>query len=444
MASKKVNLKISLKDNVSSGLKKIGGGLKTLGSGFKKLGIAGVAATTAIIGGLVAVTKAYAEQESVNNKLKATFDAAGESGAKAVAQWGAWATEIQRTTTLGDEEIMSLVTLGKTMGVTNDKLAEATKGAIGLSKAFGIDMTSSMKMVALAQQGEFEMLQRYIPELRKATTEAEKQEIVTRAMANGFKVAEAELDTVAGAFKALKGVVGDAMQEAGKAVAGNGSITSGLEKLKEIIIELTEDGTIARWAEDASTAFNAVKKVIEPVINFIGTLIKHLNRLGRFLGAFSADISAGLSFKDAVKGAQDYVDSFDDVIEAQKKSKAEQAEWDKMLAEQRDYDQKFFSDDAPVSAKAKVSAPSTGLESVSEKIKEATSTTATSTKAPAINESTASLFKELSKGRSFEGATKALGAVSTATEGETIKLVASLLEQQNKILAENLGGVSGG
>jgi len=257
MATKKVNLKISLQDGVSAGLKKIGTGVKTLGVGFKNVAKIGVASFAALGAGIALLGKAFAEQETVNNKMAAAFDAVGESGSAAVEKWGAFATAIQRTTTLGDEEIMNLVTLGKVMGVTNDKLEEATKGAIGLSKAFGIDMTASMKMVALAQQGEFEMLARYIPALRQATTEAEKQTIVNKAMANGFKIAEAELDTLSGQFKALKGVVGDAMQEAGKAV-GEGGFTSIIEDLKNSIIRLTEDGTITAWAEKVAQGFRSV------------------------------------------------------------------------------------------------------------------------------------------------------------------------------------------
>jgi len=356
MASKKVNLTISLKDGVSAGLRKIGGGLRATGVAFKKMAIAGVAATTAIIAGLAAVTKAYAEQESVNNKMKATFDAAGESGTKAVAVWGAWATQIQRATTLGDEEIISLITLGKTMGVTNDKLAEATKGAIGLSKAFGIDMTSAMKMVVLAQNGEYEMLQRYIPELRKATTEAEKHAVVQKAMVAGFKVAEAELDTMAGQWVALKGVVGDAMQELGWVLSEDGGFAGKIEQIKDAIITLTEDGSITRWADQTSTAIEGVGKVVGPVIDHFTRLIRKYNDLGRFVGAFAESLKSGSGFKEAIKDANDYVEATNNNIEAQKKlaaetervnklvadkekaQKTEDERWDKMLSEQRDLD----------------------------------------------------------------------------------------------------------
>ena len=262
MANKVVNLTISLKDGISSKLKGIGRGIKALSSGFMKMAKIGMWAGGAVAAGLGAVAKAYSDQESVDRKMKAAFDAVGESGTKAVATWGAWATAIQRATSLGDEEVMSTITLAKIMGVQNDKLADATKGAIGLSKAFGIDLNSSMKMVALAFQGEYTMLQRYIPALRAAKTDSEKMAVVQAAMANGFKLAEAELGTISGEFKALKGVFWDAMQEFGRVLFGDGGLANGLALVKKKIIELVEGGTITRWAEQAKSALDAVIQTV--------------------------------------------------------------------------------------------------------------------------------------------------------------------------------------
>jgi len=267
MADKKVNLIISLKDGVSSGLAGIRNGISATATAFKKIAVAGVGATTVIIGGLTALAKAYAGQETANKKMAATFKALGENGEQAVKKWGKFATAIQRTTTLGDEEVMGLVTLAKTMGVANDRIESVTKGAIGLSKAFGLDLNSAMKMSVLAMNGEYEMLGRYIPALRSATTESEKAAIVQKAMAAGFDVAKAELGTIAGAWTALKGVIGDAMETAGEAIFGGGGLATGLKRVKERIIELTENGTITKWAEQAKAGLLAVVETIKMIAN---------------------------------------------------------------------------------------------------------------------------------------------------------------------------------
>ena len=441
-------------DKVSPGLKKLGGGLKTIGTGFKNLAKIGVASFALIAAGVVALGKAFAEQETANSRLASAFDAVGESGSDAVKQWGAWATSIQRTTTLGDEEIMNLVTLGKVMGVTNDKLEEATKGAIGLAKAFGIDMTASMKMVALAQQGEFEMLARYIPALRAATTEAEKQDIVNRAMANGFKMAEAELDTLGGQWTALKGVIGDAMQEAGKAV-GEGGFTDMIKGLKEAIIELTENGAITSWAQNIAQTFRSLGAEIKQAKKTID-LISQSNQAraqakSEIIGERGEGVSGALKFRLAEGKNKELINAraeeiLQSKIAAKRKKETADKEWDMTIRRQREYDQQVFG--APRAVVTTVAPTPSGVKSVAEKIEEVTAPSAvegTKQKQKAVlTESTTELFQMLSKGRSFAGATSALTQVATAAEGESTKALVKLAEERNEILKARLGGVSEG
>jgi hypothetical protein len=303
MADKRVNLIISLKDGVSSGMQRIKDGAAATGEAFKKMSVVALGAATAIVGGFVAIGKAWADQESVNAKLAATFTALGENGTAAVARWGAFATAIQRTTTLGDEQVMMLVTTAKTMGIANGKIEEATKGAIGLSKAFGLDLNSAMKMTALAFQGEFTMLGRYIPELRTATTQAEKMAIVQKAMGVGFQVAEAELKTINGAWISFKGVVGDAIETAGEAIFGGGGLAAGITKLKEKIIELTEGGEITFWANEIKSSFQTIGDVLTPVGNKLAYFGKGIagavRESGAWIGGFAGSLSAGSSMKVA-------------------------------------------------------------------------------------------------------------------------------------------------
>jgi len=259
MADKKVNLIISLKDGVSAGLGRIKSGVEMVGSAFKKLAIASVAMTTTIIAGFAGLAKAWAGQEAANARLSASFQAVGEDGAEALKRFSAFASEIQKITTVGDEATMSLVALGRTMGIATENIEEATKGAIGLSKAFGIDLNTAMKMTALAYQGEYEMLGRYIPALRTATSEAEKAAIVQEAMANGFSIAQAEMGTISGQFSALKNTIGDAMEAAGEAIFGDGGLTGALSRLREMITGMIEDGTIAKWAAQAKEALHELR-----------------------------------------------------------------------------------------------------------------------------------------------------------------------------------------
>jgi len=79
---------------------------------------------------------------------------------------------------------------GLQIGVTKDKLEEATKGAIGLSKAYEFDLQTAMKLVGMGLEGEYAMLSRNNVALRTAATESEKAAVFQKMLADGFEFAE--------------------------------------------------------------------------------------------------------------------------------------------------------------------------------------------------------------------------------------------------------------
>lgn len=131
------------------------------------------------------------------------------------------ASAIQSVTTVGDEQVQMLQTLGLNMGLSLDKINEATKGAIGLSTAFkeaGLDQATAMKGLALAYQGDFTMLQRYIPALRTTKDLSEKMAIVQKIMTDGFQQAQDITKTSSGRMKQFSNIVGDFKEKLGDLV----------------------------------------------------------------------------------------------------------------------------------------------------------------------------------------------------------------------------------
>lgn len=294
MADKRVNLIISLKDGVTSGLKSIQSGISATADAFKKIAVAGLGAATAVVGGLTMLAKKYAEVEQVQNRLSSTFTALGENGKAAVAIWGEYASAIQKVTTLDDEVVLGLVNTAKVMGVSNDKIAEATKGAIGLSKAFGLDLNTAMKLTVMAMSGNYDMLARYIPALRTATNEGEKAVAVQQAMSVGWAIAKNEVNTLNGAFGQFKNAVSDAMETAGEAIFGDGGFTAAIQKAKDAIVKLTEGGAVATWAEGIKSSIIAAGDAIQ-------ILFKGGQGAKDLMGGMGAVI--GAAFSDAVSGA---------------------------------------------------------------------------------------------------------------------------------------------
>jgi len=149
------------------------------------------------------------QQETATNNLRAALSTLGEATEENIASYQEFASTMQKTANVGDEAVLGMLSLATSMGIVENKRKTAVQGAIGLAKVYGIDMQTALKGVALAYEGEYMMLNRYIPALRAAGTEAEKQAVLQTAMANGFKVATAEVDTGAGALVRLNNQIGD-------------------------------------------------------------------------------------------------------------------------------------------------------------------------------------------------------------------------------------------
>ncbi|MCB5288177.1 MAG: hypothetical protein LHW64_10320 [Candidatus Cloacimonetes bacterium] len=188
-------------DGLISGLARYGLAMNAVVQGYGML--------KAAMGGLISASNT---QEMAEGRLTASLTQRGLATEQHINKLKAMASEVQGLTTVGDEASLELMNTAVNMGVGFDDLGESLEGAIGLSKAFsgaGLNMETAIKGIALAREGEFSQLQRYIPALRSAQTETEKMTILKEAMANGFELAKAEAETGAGALEQYKNAVGD-------------------------------------------------------------------------------------------------------------------------------------------------------------------------------------------------------------------------------------------
>ena len=236
----------------------------------KKLESTGKRLTMSVTAPLVALAavsvKAFAEQEQALAKLNSAIQANGKDVQSTMAGYKQFAEELQRTTVIGDETTYGLLQLAETMQAADPK--KAVEGAVALSRALGVNLESAIKMTIQAQQGQFTMLQRYVPALRSATSETEKQAIVQKLFADGMAIAHAETDTASGKLKQLKNTVGDLGEEFGAIIADY--LTPLLDRLRRLADrfgELTETQrkNIVRWA--------ALAAAIGPLYMVMGAII---------------------------------------------------------------------------------------------------------------------------------------------------------------------------
>jgi len=253
--------------------------MDSLRSRFKRRAAAmGRAALAAgkMIGAALAVgigfaVRAYAKQEAAEKSLEAALRSHGDRVDKLLPKLKAEASAIQRVTTMGDEATLSLMAQIRNLGIQGDALVDATKGAIGLAAALDLDSNSAARYTALALQGEFTILQRYVPALRQATTAAEKQKIVMDLMNKGFEQAQIRATSVGKRMEQLRNAFGDTTEHIGRMITNTNSgdqalvvMTANIEQLNDALAQL--------GGGEGQTFFTAFKRRLQAMSAFVGAV----------------------------------------------------------------------------------------------------------------------------------------------------------------------------
>ena len=191
-----------------------------MGKNMQSLGKSMTMGLTAPLAAFGALSvKAFAEQEKAESTLRASLQASGQEVDANMQKLKRMASEIQKVTTVGDEMSLAMMQQAVSMGVQADQLDEATRGAIGLSKAFNLDLKMAMRASSAALLGQTEMLTRYIPELKDIEDPAERVALVHLKMGEGFTVATAEANATGGQLIQLKNAFGDLQEQVGEILA---------------------------------------------------------------------------------------------------------------------------------------------------------------------------------------------------------------------------------
>lgn len=164
------------------------------------------------VAGMVALA---AKQERAEVQLDAALKTSGASLVEWSQRMRDAASAIQELTTYGDEAVMPMMALALNLGVTADKLEDATRMGLGLAKALGTDATAGIRNYTLALNGQYQMLSRYVPAIRTATNQQEKLAIVTGLAAKGFNQLEEDAKTFFGRLIQLKNLLGDVGEKIG-------------------------------------------------------------------------------------------------------------------------------------------------------------------------------------------------------------------------------------
>ena len=291
MASKKLTVNIAGKETVSPAAKKASTGLDKLNKkvtdskkAFRTAAV-GAAAAAAALAVIVKAAReceeAFFKQEKAVKLLESALWSTGQYTETASADLQNFASELQKVTTVGDEASLELMQFAISAGATADEAKEATRQAIGMSKAFGVDLNTAVRATTLAQQGNYTQLARYIPSIRSANTEAEKAAAAQKALANAFALAKDEAQTAQGIQEQLNNTWGDTKELLGEIVTER--LTPFRTKLNEILTDLNaakagQKGFNDVWGKDGADSIKDYENALIEAQSRINSITETIDK----------------------------------------------------------------------------------------------------------------------------------------------------------------------
>ena len=236
-------------DDVADGLKKTGdeanktkedmSNLGRITQGFyMELGAMASRFATQLPSAISKSIEAFGRQEMAVARLAAAIRSQGGNVSDVLPIMQSFASEIQRITTYGDEQILEIQSMAASMGVLPGQMNQVIQSAIGLSTALGTDLTSAARAAVAVMQGNTQKLQEHIPSLRDCKTETEKLAKAQELASSGFAQAKDLAQTSAGKLKQCANAWGDLAEAAGGAFAPVAADVAGLLKgMCEVISE---------------------------------------------------------------------------------------------------------------------------------------------------------------------------------------------------------------
>jgi methyl-accepting chemotaxis protein len=254
----RVEVEIGATDKASREIKKVESGfdrLRKAGSALRTHWLAVTAAGAGLVFAFKSIISASARQEEAMKKLEVATLRYGDAGKKVAEEAAAQAAALQKITKFGDEAIITQQALLTQMGVTAEKLPDATQATVDLAEAMGISLESAARNVGKTMGGFAGELGELIPELKELTAEELKAGAGIDLLAAKFRGTAENTETFSKSVSQLGNAFGDLQEALGDSVTQSDKARtslSGLTKLIEALIPL------ARRLGDAMTVVGEV------------------------------------------------------------------------------------------------------------------------------------------------------------------------------------------
>jgi len=223
--------------------------------------------TVAFAGLATGAVLAFDKQIQAENKLKAALKTTGQASKETFKDLKKFASGLQDITTIGDESTLQMLQVAISMGLSAEQAKRASKNAIAMSKAMGINEQSAIRYTAALEEGDATMLTRYLPSLRSIEDQSERAAAAQKLLAGMFDTATAEAKEGLGPFKQMVNTMGDMLETFGALIAQ--AIKPFIEFLKEMSEKLNAlNDTTKKWI----LIIGGVIAVVGPLLILLGTM----------------------------------------------------------------------------------------------------------------------------------------------------------------------------
>lgn len=223
---------------------------------------------------------AWSTQEKALTSMNAALAAGGLDVEAYGKKFEKIASDIQKFTVIGDEAILQNEQFALSLGIPAEKMEEAQRAAVSLSRAFKKDLRESTRIIARAMQGDFEALNEVIPAIKMTQDPTEKLAILNKELARSWEIAKAETETTAGALQQTKNALGDTAEEVGKVLAP--IVISAAKSVK----------TLAEWFNSLSDSSKGLIVTMGATAVALPRVIKAYKTLSTTMKALSVSINA--------------------------------------------------------------------------------------------------------------------------------------------------------
>jgi hypothetical protein len=295
------------------------GGLKLVADGFRNL--------SGFVGDSV---RAASESQDALNRLNVSLSQTGILTEDNIKSFQDFASEIQRTTAIEDDAVISTAAYIQALGrLDAEGLQRATKAAIDLSAALGIDLDSASTILGKASEGNTVALQKLGIQFVKGKTNAETFSNILTTLESRFSgAAQAQVRTFSGAFAQLSNVFNDLQENIGDVIIKNPAVIASFKTLNTVILSLSTAVNTAFGgvnSDNVASFFNLIFDGTNAIVLSVDAVIRVFNILtSAVIGSFATIQAAILAPAAAILNLISIIPGIGDAFkEAADKSKAD-------------------------------------------------------------------------------------------------------------------------